>query len=706
MSATPGNLFTLALFLSAGVATIVMVVAWRRRSAPGGLGLSLLGAALAFWSLASGLQWAFTDGAPSLFWLAARVLGLHLSPSAALVLVLGYTDRWTLENRRLARLLLVEPVLTTLIVLTEPVHGLFLGGQVPGVRLLSGGPVFWIATAYAGSLMLAALALLGRRFWGSRGVYRQQSGVLFIALLVPTFVMTTELTGAPLLHEFSPMPFAYTASTLLMTFALFRLGLFEIVPVAHDRLIASMPTGVVVFDALERVVDINPSARALTGLSGNRLGQPLEEVFALWPGAAARVRERLAAGTGIEELRRTDGSARIVEASVADVRSRDNTRVGTTVTLRDITARALLAEELQRRSDELAASLQRSSLVFGALSEGVLLVDAHCRLLSSNGAAERILGAHLMGLEGADVVPLVPVLPVCDLAARATSASGPLTETVLTADGRVLLVEVIPVCEASSRETQTLLVIRDETARSASERMQRDFITNVSHELQTPLTGLSLLAETLPRVLEDDPGQVQSFVRKIAGETERLVKLTNDLMTLARIDDAGFSVSRRSAKVDLAWIAGRVVEHTAMLASARQQHVSVLVPDEAVVIGDETGLEAIVRGLLENALRYTPEGGSITVSITAEQDADGDGWVVLQVSDTGPGIPEADQERIFERFYRVDKARARATGGHGLGLSIVRQAAQMHGGSVAVTSTPGQGTTFTVRLPASPGTRP
>lgn len=695
------ELYTLTLFFSAGIAIIVALVAWRRRSAPGARGLAYTGCALALWSLVAGSQWAFTDGSPSVPLLALRLLGLHLSPSAALILVLDYTDAWTDRERRLSWLLLVEPVLITLAALTDPWHHLFLAGTAPSMRVLTGGPLFWFASAYAGSLMVITLLVLGRRFMQSQGVYRQQAGVVLIAMLLPTFVTTTELTGAPLLRDSSPMPFAYTVTVLLLAFALFRLGLFEIVPVAHDRLIASMSTGVVVFDQLQRVVDINPSARTLTGLTGQHLGQSPEEVFARWPQTIPRLRALIAEGTGLAELRSAPGETLIIEASVSDVHSRDGARVGSTVTLRDVTARALLAEELQRRSDELAAALQRSSLVFSALNEGVLLLDGHCRLLSSNGAAERILGAQLTGLEGSDVATLLPVLPICELAARAAVGAESLTETVRTADDRVLLVEAIPVCESSSHDTQMLLVIRDETARSASERMQRDFVANVSHELQTPLTGLSLLADTLPRILDDDPGQVPGFVRRLSSETRRLVKLTNDLMTLARIEDPGAPASSSAHEVDLAWIAERAVEHTAVFALAKQQHVTVQAPNQAVVIGDETILEAMVRGLLENALRYTPEGGAITLSITDEVDGHGAGWIALHVSDTGPGIPEPDQERIFERFYRVDKARSRSTGGHGLGLSIVRQAAQLHGGSVSVQSTPGAGSTFTVRLPAS-----
>jgi two-component system sensor histidine kinase SenX3 len=241
-------------------------------------------------------------------------------------------------------------------------------------------------------------------------------------------------------------------------------------------------------------------------------------------------------------------------------------------------------------------------------------------------------------------------------------------------------------------------VIRDETARLSTEQMRRDFVTNVSHELKTPLAGLSLLAETLKHVVHEDPVQADVFLERLSGEVKRLNELTKDLLTLSRLEDESSEAQVR-AEVDLGRLAEEVVAEMKPQADAKQQELTVNAAKPASVIGDEVALRTLIRNLLDNAVRYTEPVGHIAVTVTVETGADGRSWAVLAVKDDGIGIPQAEQRRIFERFYRVDKARSRESGGTGLGLSIVRHVAARHGGRVEVTSTLGSGSTFTVRLP-------
>jgi two-component system, OmpR family, sensor histidine kinase SenX3 len=226
-------------------------------------------------------------------------------------------------------------------------------------------------------------------------------------------------------------------------------------------------------------------------------------------------------------------------------------------------------------------------------------------------------------------------------------------------------------------------------------KIRRDFVANVSHELKTPATSLKLLAESLVEILEEDPDQARFFAEQLKNETERLAKLITDLLDLARLEsEEGIP---NPQPMDVRSILMGVLSH--LRPAARQQKIDLSwkrsgSTHQYTVRGDETQLTSMFSNLVENAVKYTPPGGR--VQVTGESD---ESEVVVRVSDTGIGIPENNLARIFERFYRVDKARSKETGGTGLGLSIVRHVVENHGGRVSVESTPGEGSTFTVHLP-------
>ena len=359
-----------------------------------------------------------------------------------------------------------------------------------------------------------------------------------------------------------------------------------------------------------------------------------------------------------------------------------------------------MAAQLETRDHELGTELERSGQVLAAMNEGVLLVEADGRLVRSNPAASRILGVDLHAMQGKPVLTAARSFPAHDLTEKARKAGQPVSEVLELSSGRSLTVEVVPLHgPAPSAAGPTLFVIRDETTRRATERMRRDFATNVSHELKTPLAGLSLLAQTLAGTVREDPEQAAKFVAQLSSEIGRLTELTNDLLTLSRLEEPETALQTPFEPVDLGRLATEVAGEARPLAEAKRHALDVHAPTGINVLGDEVALRTLVRNLLDNAVRYTEPGGVIRVDLSAEQGQDGLGWAVMRVSDNGVGIPLADQQRVFERFYRVDKARSRETGGTGLGLSIVRHVAQRHGGSVEVESTLGVGSTFTVRLP-------
>jgi len=361
-----------------------------------------------------------------------------------------------------------------------------------------------------------------------------------------------------------------------------------------------------------------------------------------------------------------------------------------------------MAGQLESQVEQLASEKERLAQVLTAMSEGVVVVDADGRLLRANPAAETILGTELEAHAGSPLVVRARAFPDRALADKARQTGGPVTEIVDWPGGRQLWVEAVPLRAGDGQAGQILFVIRDETARLAIDRIRRDFATNVSHELKTPLAGLSLLAGTLKHALEEDPDQAAVFVERLAAEIGRLTVLTNDLLTLSRLEEPGTQIEKEFVRLDLKQLAEETVEEVRPQAEAKGQSLSVQTSPVPPVLGDAVSLCTLIRNLLDNAIRYTEAGGHISIDVTQEPKTGPARLVVLAVQDDGVGIPAADQRRIFERFYRVDKARSRETGGTGLGLSIVRHVAERHGGQVDVTSTLGSGSTFTVRLPIAP----
>lgn len=254
---------------------------------------------------------------------------------------------------------------------------------------------------------------------------------------------------------------------------------------------------------------------------------------------------------------------------------------------------------------------------------------------------------------------------------------------------------------ARGQDSRTVRIVGDpEVQVSAAElrrvnKMRRDFVANVSHELKTPATSLRLLAESLEEAIDEDPAQARFFAQQLKSETRRLGALITDLLDLTRLESE--EGVQNPEVVDVRGILMTVL--SGMRRVARSKDITLVWKRfgraaEYTVQGDETQLVSMFSNLVDNAVKYTPPGGRVEVEGGCTDEE-----VVVSVSDTGIGIAEEKLPRVFERFYRVDKARSKATGGTGLGLAIVRHTVENHGGRITVRSTPGEGSTFTVYLP-------
>ncbi|MDZ8171928.1 sensor histidine kinase [Microbacterium xanthum] len=237
----------------------------------------------------------------------------------------------------------------------------------------------------------------------------------------------------------------------------------------------------------------------------------------------------------------------------------------------------------------------------------------------------------------------------------------------------------------------TLIVLRDITERERVEQMRRDFVANTSHELKTPVGAVTLLAEAIESAA-DDPEQVRIFAARLTAEAQRLGSLTSRIMNLSRLQASDELTEMRDVAVDE--VLTSAIEASMIQASASAVEIVRGGDRDLFVRGDAQVLSEALSNLITNAIAYSPAASKVGVGVKRVDDV-----VEIAVTDRGIGIPEADQQRIFERFYRTDQARSRRTGGTGLGLSIVKHAVQRHGGEVRLWSRPGRGSTFTIRLP-------
>lgn len=246
--------------------------------------------------------------------------------------------------------------------------------------------------------------------------------------------------------------------------------------------------------------------------------------------------------------------------------------------------------------------------------------------------------------------------------------------------------------------TAVLVLVEDLSEARRLDAVRRDFVANVSHELKTPVGALSLLAEAVDSA-SDDPETVRRFAGRMQGEAARLGNLVNDLVDLSKLQDV--DPLEHSELVDVDHVVREAVDATRTLATAGEIELVVGERSGACVLGDEQQLVMALRNLVTNAITYSPSRTRVGVAARVT-----DGVVEISVTDQGMGIPPEEQDRIFERFYRVDQARSRVTGGTGLGLALVKHVCVNHAGECTVWSVPGEGSTFTLRLPEAPAHLP
>lgn len=355
-----------------------------------------------------------------------------------------------------------------------------------------------------------------------------------------------------------------------------------------------------------------------------------------------------------------------------------------------------MADDLQGQIARVERDRSEREAIFSAMADGLLAIDKNQNILFINQPARRLLGIGEGRIKGRPVWELVQDRNIIEALERCleTEVRSRGESTLESEDGaHKVELTAVPMAGTASANRGCVLELRDVTDLRRLEAVRRDFVSNVSHELKTPLTAMRGYLEAM---LEDDdmPEPLRaSFIQKAHRNTERLAAIVGDLLSLSRLESEEHELAFEPLElIDLAEVVGSDLRD---LAESRRQAILVESPEQQVhVNADAQALGMALSNLVSNALQYSPEGEEVRVTI-----ASADEEVRIDVVDRGPGIPPEEQERVFERFYRVDKARSRKLGGTGLGLSIVRHVVAAHHGRVELESEPGRGSCFSIFLP-------
>lgn len=349
-----------------------------------------------------------------------------------------------------------------------------------------------------------------------------------------------------------------------------------------------------------------------------------------------------------------------------------------------------MAVDLRERIDTVDRERHRLLAILGAMVEGVVALDGNEEVVHMNRAAGKFLQVSPEESIGKRIWEVIRQPAVGAALRRAMAGGANTTEARIAAEvtDRVLELHAAPL-----REGGAVLVLYDVTELRQLEEMRRDFVANVSHELKTPVTAIVGLTETMLDDRDMEAETANRFLTRIGEQSRRMSVLVTDLLALSRLESGQGGLEQVS--LDLRTPILAALDGQRMQAGNKGLTLSETLPDFPLLVrGDQEALREATENLLTNAIRYTPAGGN--VGVTAKRDGS---EVILEVRDSGPGIEPRHQERIFERFYRVDQARSRELGGTGLGLAIVKHIILAHGGRVVMESSPGEGSVFRITLP-------
>jgi two-component system phosphate regulon sensor histidine kinase PhoR len=360
-----------------------------------------------------------------------------------------------------------------------------------------------------------------------------------------------------------------------------------------------------------------------------------------------------------------------------------------------------MADSLQQQMHRILENESQLSGVLDNMVSGVVMIDEEGRIVLLNRSAEEILGFVSKDLIGKKYDGAKHPFELIQLIKQCIDRGEHIRDEIMFyfPEERILEVNLVPMKAVEEEWLGMVIVLHDITAIRRLEKVRSEFVANVSHELKTPIAAVKGFAETLLAGAMNDTETAKSFLQIIYDESERLNRLIGDILELSKVESK--RVPLQFSPVHLSSFVGKTLDMMRSSADKKEIELEMRVDEELYMEADEDRLRQIMFNLLSNGINYTPEGGKVKVEVE-EVPAEGEGEVEkirIVISDTGIGIPKKDLPRIFERFYRVDKARSRSSGGTGLGLSIVKHLVDLHKGSIRVESDLGFGSRFILELP-------
>ena len=354
------------------------------------------------------------------------------------------------------------------------------------------------------------------------------------------------------------------------------------------------------------------------------------------------------------------------------------------------------ADRLKRTIETITNQKNQLEAILSSMAEGVIAVDSDGRVVSINKKAAQLLEIDGVSATGHSIEETIRNVDIQRFMRYTLMSSAPTEEDItLSAEQPVSLrARGTYLTDHQDNKSGAVIVLSDMTRMQRLENIRRDFVANVSHELRTPITSIKGFVETLLDGAINEPEQAKRFLNIIAGHTDRLMAIIEDLLSLSRLEENGQTRMIAREHLKIRPVLESAVELSGPKAGDKKIKIEIDCDDDLEALINPTLLEQAVLNLVDNAIKYSPADSMIQIS--ARKD---DKEVTIAVKDSGCGIEKSHLSRIFERFYVVDKARTRKLGGTGLGLAIVKHIVNLHGGSVSVESSPGQGSTFTIHLP-------
>lgn len=347
-----------------------------------------------------------------------------------------------------------------------------------------------------------------------------------------------------------------------------------------------------------------------------------------------------------------------------------------------------MASQIDESLSDISAEKNKVEAILAQMTDGVIAFDQEGNVIHCNNAAREYLKE-----KSGNFYDLVTFLGL-DLTLEQLNYldRNRVVERRCEVGNKIVRALFAPYSDQSDKNGGTVVVLQDVTEQTKLERAQREFVANVSHELRTPITTIKSYAETILDMAQEDTPET-GFIKVIEGEADRMTRIVTDLLTLSKMDNSATVLDKKV--FDLAELVQSVTEKLKL--DAKNHGINITFSqngDMSSFFGDRDRMEQVITNIVSNAIKYTPEGGMVDVLAGARYTE-----AFVKVSDNGIGIPEKDLPRIFERFYRVDKARSRESGGTGLGLAIAKEFVELHGGRIDLTSREGKGTTVTIRIP-------